>query len=161
MKIVYVHHALRDMGNPPSQNDDLKELGRQDARIVAKILEECKNNGWKVKSIYSSPFYRCMETSRIINETLNVDIIQEPRFNEFKSVENEDWVGLQNRVRQALFDIVDTHQDDETVICVTSGVNVGAFISLAYKFKPSKDTPFIGVPSCSPLIFNITKDNFI
>lgn len=161
MRIVYVHHALRDMGNPPSQDDDLKELGRQDARIVAKILEECKNNGWKISSIYSSPFYRCMETSRIINETLNVDIIQEPRFNEFKSVENENWVGLQNRVRQALFDIVNTHQDNETVICVTSGVNVGAFISLAYKLKPSKKTPFIGVPSCSPLIFDITKDNFI
>ena len=38
MKIFYVHHALRDMGNPPTQEDGLKELGIKDANIVADIF---------------------------------------------------------------------------------------------------------------------------
>ena len=42
MKIFYIHHALRDIGNPPTQEDGLKELGIKDANIVADIFEDGK-----------------------------------------------------------------------------------------------------------------------
>ena len=66
MKIIYVHHAQRDKGNSSTQEDGITELGIKDAEIVAEIL--CKRNEkQKITAIYSSPFFRCMETSRIIN----------------------------------------------------------------------------------------------
>ena len=66
MKIIYVNHAQRDKGNSSTQEDGITELGIKDAEIVAEIL--CKlNEKQKITAIYSSPFFRCMETSRIIN----------------------------------------------------------------------------------------------
>ena len=73
MKIFYVHHALRDIGNPPTQDDGLKELGIKDANIVADIFEDGKRY-MNVKAIYTSPFYRCKETARLINKHLNAPI---------------------------------------------------------------------------------------
>ena len=85
MKIFYVHHALRAKGNPPSQDDGLKELGVQDAKIVAQIFEDYKQY-LNIKAIYTSPYFRCKKTAEIINEKLNVPIFYEPRFNEFVGV---------------------------------------------------------------------------
>jgi len=161
MKIIYVHHAMRDKGCPPSQQDGITNLGRQDAKIVSEILLDAKNRGMNIKGIYSSEFYRCMETARLINEHINVEIYNEPRFNEYRSVPNETWTALQNRIRNALHDIINKYEKDDAVICVTSGVNVVAFTSLAYKLKPSEDAPFIGIPSCSPLVFDIAEKNFV
>lgn len=39
MKIIYVHHALREKGNPPTQNDNIHPLGYKDAEIVAELLK--------------------------------------------------------------------------------------------------------------------------
>lgn len=163
MKIVYCHHALRDMGNPPTQEDGIKELGKKDAEIVAEIMADGKVNGLNIKAIYSSPFKRCMDTANIINSELNIPLVEEKRFNEFNketSVKDETWIELQQRVREAIKDIVWKYDENDTVICVTSGVNIASFISLAYNLKPSESTPFIGVPSCSPIVFKINKENF-
>lgn len=170
MKIFYVHHALRDIGNPPTQEDGLKEVGVEDANVVAKIFDDGKRY-MNVKAIYTSNFYRCKETARIINKYLNVDIIEDERFNEFGSVHlavkglkdeesKESWEDCQKRIISAIKDIVFKYDEKDTVICVTSGVNLTAFICASYGIKPNNQLPFPLVPSCSPIGFEINKDNF-
>lgn len=170
MKIFYVHHALRDTGNPPSQDDKLLPLGVKDAKVTANIFKKIaeKNN---IKAIYTSPYYRCAKTAEIINKHINVPVYEDARLNEFKKVfqvlsgekvenKTESWLECQNRIREAIKDIVFKYDEKDTVICVTSGVNITAFISLAYKIKPSEKLPFPWVPSCSPIAFEINKSSF-
>lgn len=170
MKVIYVHHALRDTGNPPTQEDGLKPLGVQDAKIVAEILKDMTRY-YDIKAIYTSPYYRCAKTAEIINEKINVPIIEDSRFNEFTgvfkmvSVEKvkdvtESWKDCQVRIREAIKDIVWKYGEKDAVVCVTSGVNITAFIGLSFKIDPSDNLPFPHVPSCSPIGFDIDKSCF-
>ena len=169
MKIIYVHHAQRDKGHPSTQEDGITALGIKDAEIVAELLSKL-NEKQKITAIYSSPFFRCMETSRIINLKINVPVFQEPRFNEFGSValtlnneasHKENWSSCQDRIKQALLDIIQNYDENDTIVCVTSGVNLSAFISLFYNIPSSDDLPFPLVPSCSPIGFDIKKSDFL
>lgn len=170
MRIIYVHHALRQKGNPPSQDDKIQPLGLQDAEIVAELMKMMSEYS-NIKAIYTSPYFRCAKTAEIINKHLNVPIYEEPRFNEFNKVfdviegnktitKTESWVDCQIRIRNAIKDIVNKYDNRDTVICVTSGVNITAFISLAFKIQPSENLPFPLVPSCSPIGFDIDKNCF-
>lgn len=154
MKIIYIHHGQRLLGNPPTQEDKLTDLGTHDCNLVAELLNG--KNKEKIKAIYTSPFYRCSKTAELINKNINVPIINDDRLNEFSS-KIETWTNLQERVLNCINDIVEKYEEDDTVICVTSGVNVCAFINKAYNIKPNENTPFIGIISCSPLIFNYKK----
>lgn len=172
MKIVYVHHALRQMGNPPSQDDKLKPLGVKDAKITAELLRDMfETSKYNLKAIYTSPYYRCAKTAEIVNKHLKLPIFEDDRFNEFNKVfevlqgektitKKESWVDCQKRIREAIKDIVFKYNNNDAVICVTSGVNIAALIGLAFKIKPSKNTPFPWVPSCSPIAFDIDKKCF-
>lgn len=172
MKIFYIHHALRDKGNPPSQNDGILPLGIKDAENTAELFKMISENSKsKFKAIYTSPYYRCAKTAEIINKYMNLPIYEEPRFNEFHNVfevlakgqdaaETETWLECQTRIRDAVKDIVFKYDDDDAVICVTSGVNITAFISLAFKIPTSESHPFPWVPSCSPVGFDIDKSCF-
>lgn len=170
MKIIYVHHALRQKGNPPSQDDKIQPLGLQDAEIVAELMKKMSEYS-NIKAIYTSPYFRCAKTAEIINKHINVPIYEDPRFNEFNKVfdiiegnktitKTESWIDCQIRIREAIKDIVFKYDDNDTVICVTSGVNITAFISLAFKIQPSENLPFPMVPSCSPIGFEIDKSCF-
>lgn len=170
MRIIYVHHALRQKGNPPSQDDKIQPLGLQDAEIVAELMKMMSEYS-NIKAIYTSPYFRCAKTAEIINRHINVPIYEEPRFNEFNKVfdviegnktitKTESWVDCQIRIRNAIKDIVNQYDDRDTVICVTSGVNITAFISLAFKIQPNENLPFPLVPSCSPIGFDIDKNCF-
>ncbi len=160
MKIIYIHHANRKKGNPPSKNDDITRLGTKDAKLVEKLLYNAKKAGMTIKTIYSSPFLRCAKTAKIINKRLKLPIVFDQRLNEKGSVPNESWLDLQKRVRDCIKDAVKDHKNQEAAICVTSGVNVAAFISLANKQKPSKNAAYIGVPNCCPLVFDIDESSF-
>lgn len=172
MKIIYVHHALRQKGNPPTQEDGIQPLGIKDAEVTAELLKTMSDNSKsKFKAIYTSPYFRCAKTAEIINKHINLPIFEEPRFNEFNNVfnavngnktitETETWSECQTRIREAIKDIVFKYDDNDTVICVTSGVNISAFIGLAYKIPISEDIPFPWVPSCSPICFEIDKSCF-
>lgn len=172
MKIIYVHHALRDLGNPPSQEDDILPLGVKDAEVTAEILKTMSDKSKsKFKAIYTSPYFRCAKTAEIINKHINLPIYEDARFNEFNNVFNavienktiiktETWSECQTRIREAIKDIVFKYDDNDTVICVTSGVNISAFIGLAYKIPISENIPFPWVPSCSPICFEIDKSCF-
>lgn len=170
MKIIYVHHALRQVGNPPSQDDKIQPLGLQDAEIVAELMKMMSEYS-NIKAIYTSPYFRCAKTAEIINKHLNVPIYEEPRLNEFNKVfdviegnktiiKTESWVDCQIRIRNAIKDIINKYDNRDTVICVTSGVNITAFISLAFKIPASDNLPFPWVPSCSPIGFEIDKSCF-
>ena len=170
MKIIYVHHALRQVGNPPSQDDKIQPLGIADAEITAELLKKMAEKT-NFKAIYTSPYYRCAKTAEIINKHIKLPIIEDARFNEFNRVfeaiegkqvvtKTETWEQCQVRIREAIKDIVFKYDDKDVVICVTSGVNITAFISLAFKIPPSESHPFPWVPSCSPIGFEINKDCF-
>lgn len=172
MKIIYVHHALRNVGNPPSQEDGILPLGLKDAEITAEILKTMSDKSKsEFKAIYTSPYFRCKKTAGIINTHINLPIFEDPRFNEFNKVfdviegnktitKTETWSECQMRIREAIKDIVFNYDDNDTVICVTSGVNITAFIGLAYKIPISENMPFPWVPSCSPICFEIDKNCF-
>lgn len=171
MKIFYVHHMLRATSKSPSQNDGVEKLGKKDAKLTAKLFLYAKNKGVNIKAIYTSTYFRCIETTKIINKYIKVPIIEDERLNEFVGTDGakkyglppdtaETWLNCQNRIIACLKDIVDKYNKDDVVICVTSGVNLTAFISLAYQVKPSEKLPFPLVPSCSPIAFEIDKTNF-
>ena len=155
MKIIYVHHGNRNVCNSPTQQDDLTELGYKDCEIVAELLANVKIKD-KIKAIYTSPYFRCKETAEIINKFLNAPIIDDDRLNEFDS-KSETWVDLQNRVNDCIDDILKKFDDNDMIICVTSGVNIVSLINKAYGLPSSNDAPFIGVPNCCPIIFDYKK----
>ncbi len=170
MKIFYVHHAQRNMGNSPSQNDKITKLGIKEAKVVGKLFLKLQKK-MNIQAIYTSPYYRCLETAKIISKIIKVPVFLDERFNEFNNVHNavngkgfdekgETWIDCQLRIRKALHDIVDKYNEKDTVICVTSGVNISAFISLAYHVQISEKMPFPIVPACSPVGFDIDNSCF-
>lgn len=152
MKIIYCHHAERDKKG--SQLDGITRHGKKDAKLVGKMIAKHQ----KVKAIYTSPYFRCKETARIINRSLGVPIIEDDRFNEFVGRDKkETWTDLQKRIIEALKDIIAKYNDEDTILCVTSGVNIAGFIDLQLGLQPSEDMAFLGVISCSPIIFQYKK----
>lgn len=156
MKVIYIHHAQRDRGIRLSQDDDITKLGEQDAHIVARLTEQA-NKKYNITAIYSSTFFRCKKTAEIVNQYINVPIIDEPRLNEAKSNPGETWLDTQKRIIEALDEIVKRHSEDEAVICVTSGINLSAFVCKLFNVEPSEKLPRLGVPSCSPILFDFPK----
>lgn len=150
MKIIYCHHAQRDVDpkKPRSQDDDLTQNGIKDAELVGEILAN-----QKIDAIYTSNFYRCKKTAQIINRTLNVPIIEEERFNEVGSVEGEEWKDALQRNIAAIENITEKFNDDATVLCLTSGINLSAFVCWNLKLKPNKNFPFMGATNCAPITF--------
>jgi len=62
---------------------------------------------------------------------------------------------------EAIDEIVRKHnKDDDLVICVTSGVNLSAFIYYFTKIKPNKDNPWIQGVTCSPVLFSTNNKCF-
>ena len=154
MKIVYVHHGNRQIGNPPNQDDDLSPIGYRDCELTAELLAPAKE---QIKAIYTSPFFRCKKTAEILNKNLGVPIVVDDRLDEFRSVEGETWTDLQNRVTACIEEILAKYDDEDMVICVTSGVNIVSFINKAYNLPSSENAPFLGVPNCCPIIFDYHK----
>ena len=156
MKIVYIHHAERDKSSDAEWGsfertfDDITEIGKKQAELLAQRL---KNE--KISAIVSSPYLRCMHTAEIINKYHNLEIKEDSRFNEIQK--DEEWISLLKRNMEAIDEIVKSHSDDEMILCVTSGVNISAFICYTYNIVPSNDVPWSQAYDISPVIFNIKK----
>lgn len=150
MKIIYCHHGEREIDprKSRSQNDNLTENGMKDAELVSELFQN-----QKITAIYTSNFYRCKKTAQIINRTLNAPIFEEPRFNEVGSIEGEDWKAYLQRNISALTDIQNKYNDDDTIICVTSGLNLSAFVCWNMGAKPTKDFTFVEAYTCAPVAF--------
>lgn len=150
MKIIYCHHAERavDKTKLRSQEDDITDNGFKDAQLVAEMLAN-----QKIDAIYTSNFYRCKKTAQIINGQIGAPIFEEERFNEVGSVEGEDWKDCLTRNIEALNDIMLKYNDDATILCVASGVNLSAFVCWNLNIKPTRDIPFMGATNIAPIIF--------
>ena len=155
MKVIYVHHAERDVSsNVEKQEQDITEAGMKEAFLLAEKLKQLK-----VTAIYTSPYLRCKHTAEILNQYIQVPIYEESRFNE--KDKNESWRECQERNMEAIDDLVNTYQeDDDLVICVTSGVNLSAFIFYFTKIKASNENPWIQAVACSPVLFS-TSDKVL
>ena len=150
MKIIYCHHAERavDKRKLRSQDDDITDNGFQDAQLVAEMLST-----QKIDAIYTSNFYRCKKTAQIINSKIGAPIFEEERFNEVGSIEGEDWGKCLTRNIEALNNIMQKYNDDATILCVASGVNLSAFVCWNLNMKPTRDFPFMGATNCAPIVF--------
>ena len=156
MKIIYMHHAERDKnsnvesGNSERTMDDITEMGKKQAELLAQRL---KNE--KITAIISSPYLRCMHTAEIINEYHNLKINEDSRFNEIQK--DEKLESFLKRNMEALDELVQSYSDDDVILCVTSGVNISAFICYTYNIIPSNDLPWSQACDLSPVIFNVKK----
>ena len=150
MKIIYCHHAERAVDNRKarSQEDDITDNGFKDAQLVAEML-----SGQKIDAIYTSNFYRCRKTAQVINSQIGAPIFEEERFNEVGSVEGEDWKACLTRNIEALNDIMLKYNDDATILCVTGGVNLSAFVCWNLNIKPTSEFPFMGATNIAPIMF--------
>ncbi len=156
MKIIYMHHAERDIGEKHfdpilRQEEDITELGIKCADLIAE-----RTKSKKFTAIYTSPYLRCKHTAEIINKYHNVSIIEDKRFNEKEM--DEPWEDLLKRNMEAIDDIVKKYDDDDLVVCLTSGVNISAFICYFYGIKPSNDVPWTQAADISPVVFTTNKD---
>lgn len=150
MKIIYCHHGEREVDprKHRSQEDNLTENGMKDAELVSELLEH-----QKITAIYTSNFYRCKKTAQIINRTVDAPIYEEPRFNEIGSIEGEDWKAFLQRNISALIEIQEKFNDEDTILCVTSGLNLSAFVCWNMSGKPNKDIPYSEAYTCAPVAF--------
>jgi len=151
MRIIYMHHAEREIG--PNHNDpelrqleDITTLGVKDAENMAERYKD-----ENITAIITSPYLRCRHTAEIINKYHNVPIIDDERFNESKK--GEGWENLLIRNIEAIDDIVHNYTDEDVIVCVTSGINLVAFICYFYDIKPSKAVPFSQAGAISPVNF--------
>ncbi len=157
MKIIYVHHGEREKsGNREDplvgNSEDLTPNGIKDAELVAKRFEDKK-----ITAIVTSPYIRCKHTAEIINKYHNVPIIEDERFNELDYYNKERFKPFLKRNIEAIKDIVKKYTDDDVIICVTSGVNLSAFICYFYKIRPTHRTPWAQAIQTSPVAFTIGK----
>lgn len=155
MKIIYMHHAERSISNNHRdeklrQLEDITERGIQEATILSEKLKD-----QNITAIVTSPYLRCKHTANIINEYHNIPIIEDERLNEMNA--GEEWKSLLIRNMNAIDDIVKSYQDEDTIICITSGVNFSAFVCYFYGIKPSNDVPWSQAGAISPIIFTIGK----
>ena len=156
MQLLYVHHADRNRDkNIPRQEQDITENGIKEAELLAQKLKQISH---KVTAIYTSPYDRCRHTAEIINEYIHAPIYEEVRFNEMKN--GETWKELQVRNMEAIDDIVNNYHDNELVICVSSGVNLSAFIYYFTGIKPDNTNPWIQAVTCSPVLFSTDNKVF-
>lgn len=154
MKVIYMHHAERDskkenIGHPELRKlEDITERGIKEAELISKQLKGRTD----IKAIYSSSYLRCMHTSEIINKYIKVPIIKSERLNEIKK--GEEWKVFLNRNIEVLKELDKKHGKDDTIICMTSGVNLTAFVCYFYGIEPTND-----IVACQGL--NMSPVNFV
>lgn len=161
MRIIYMHHAERDIGpnhNDPllRQEEDITESGIQECELLGKEFTT-NNNEYKIKAIYTSPYKRCVHTASIINKYLNVPIIEDDRLNECTEKEEMRSGDLYKRIMASIDDIVNQYNNEDDILVVTSGINITGFICYFYNIDPTSNPPLAQGTFCSPVNFYINK----
>ena len=157
MKLLYVHHADRDRSNKSvdRQLQDITENGIKEANLLAEKLKELNIN---ITAIYTSPYLRCKHTAEIVNKYHNAPIYEEPLFNEMKS--SETWKEFSLRNMQGIDDIIKKHNQNDFIICISSGVNLSAFIYYFNKIEPTNNSQKIQALTTSPVLFSTDNTCF-
>lgn len=157
MQILYVHHADRDRSNKiiDRQLQDITQNGIQEANVLAEKLKELNVN---ITAIYTSPYLRCKHTTEIINKYHHAKVYEEIRFNEMNT--GETWREFSIRNMQGINDIIKKHNDNDFIICVSSGVNLSPFIYYFNNIEPNNDSPKIQALTTSPVLFSTNNKVF-
>lgn len=155
MKILYVHHAERDHKNKnvDRQLQNITENGITESNLLAEKLKHLN-----VTAIYTSPYLRCKKTAELINQYNNAPIYEEERFNEMKS--EETWKEFSIRNMEAIDNIIKKHNKDDFIICVSSGVNISAFIYYFNHINPTNESPKMQAITISPILFSTNNEVF-
>lgn len=101
-EVFFVRHGQSDHNVQGLTNTDahdisnLVDLGKKQA---AELAEKLADKGISV--IYSSPFPRCEQTAKIINQKLNVDIIFDERLHEFQSAHGVPFTETAKRMSES------------------------------------------------------------
>lgn len=153
MRIIYMHHAERDIGPNHTdpilrQEEDITKLGVEQVELLSKKMSKLN-----LTAIVTSPYLRCKHTAEIINKYHNVPIIEDERFNE--SEYHEERVHFLKRNMEAIDDIYNKYNEDDVILCVTSGINLTAFVCYFYDIEPKNGTPLSQAADISPI--NFTK----
>ena len=119
-----------------------------DSSVTQNLVKMLQNH-------ISENYYLC--TKEILAGLGQMYVLDE-RFNEKNYNGPESWVDCQNRVKNGILDVIKKHDNSETIVIVTSGVNVASFINLAYGIEASENTPFLALSMCCPIMFNIDKE---
>lgn len=151
MKILYVHHAQRDILNKlvDRQEQDITENGIKEANLLADQLNKLNIN---ITAIYTSPYLRCKHTAEIINKYHNVPIYDEPLFNEMHI--SETWKEFSLRNMQGIDKVIKQHKQNDFIICVSSGVNLSPFIYYFNNIEPTNNSPKMQALTTTPVLFS-------
>lgn len=157
MKIIYMHHAERDIG--PLHSDPIR---RQEEGITETGIKECEILGeqfkkLKIKAIYTSPYIRCKHTAEIINNYLNVPIIEDDRLNECTGRDEIDSGDLWKRTMESIDDVINKYNNEDEILMITSGINITGFICYFYNIDPTTHPTVSQGTCCSPINFYINK----
>ena len=161
MRIIYMHHAERDIGpnhNDPilRQEEDITETGIQEAELLGQEFVK-NNNKYNIKAIVASPYKRCMHTAEIIAKYVNAPIVQDARFNEAEGHDDMSSGALWQRTMDGIQDIVDKYDIDDDILVVTSGINLTGFICYFYNIDPKSHPTLSQGTFCSPVNFIVEK----
>ena len=161
MRIIYMHHAERDIGpnhNDPilRQEEDITETGIKEAELLGQEFVQ-NNNKYNIKAIVSSPYKRCMHTAEIIAKYINAPIIEDARFNECAGHDEIVNGDLWQRTMDGFQDIVYKYNIDDDILVVTSGINLTGFICYFYNIDPKSHPDIAQGTFCSPVNFIINE----
>ncbi len=153
MKIIYLHHSERDTDwQLPNIQHKLTKRGEKLAHLVAESID-----GVKIEKIYTPSFKRHMHTAEILNKTLKTEIVVEPRFNEYGNGKNEKESPAEffKRNIDAIEEILAQYRGtDKQIICISSGVNLNAFILHYYNLPYRDKLKWINHTLMAPIIFD-------
>lgn len=150
MRIVFMHHAKKDNFGEENQKPGFRNQANrlsEDGIKELKVFREIYKKNLSFSAIYVGEFKRYKLTADIININ-NAPIYIDKRLNESGS--DEEFYGiivnsdnkkevfarhtevLRQRTHEFLNDIIKKHNNDENILCVSSGVNLGEFMSYFY-----------------------------
>ena len=155
MRIIYLHHAEREKTENRHDKElgnleDITQRGVKQTELLAERLSDLN-----LTAIITSPYVRCKHTAEIINKYHNLEIVEDDRFNEIDYYNNETFEDMLKRNIEAIDDITKKYDDKSIILCVTSGVNLSAFICYFYNLPPSEDTPWAQAMDLTPVNFSI------
>ena len=156
MQIIYMHHANRDMSKGKSQENPITKEGFNEAKAIGELLGIAN---FSAKCIYTGEFLRYQQTNEQINKYLQVPVIIDKRLNEFdKKTKEETGREYEKRIHQLLDEIIKNHNNDDIIICMTSGIALTCFMSYFIKGKPIKGFQVMYGTTVSPVSFIYNKE---
>ena len=72
----------------------------------------------------------------------------------------ETWKEFSIRNMQAIDKIIKKHNDNDFIICVSSRVNLSAFVYYFGNIEPTNDSPRIQAVTTSPILFTTNNKVF-